>query len=266
MAAERGKQSDVKSSSSREPPILFVLLGASNLARACHAVEYHLKGRLAPREIEVAVAAGPGRGYHSPGGVLNVVYPPIVSCPILNFAVERAARGYKIIALVTDIGNDLMYGVSAGELIKTLQGIFERLQSAGAEIYITPLPENLERGIGHLRFAFLRSVFYPRSRLSAKKVQEAVVEINRFLKEELPPHGHVITGLDSFFGWSEIHFGWFRAHRAWRIIAQEMLAGTGVKIDREFSFALIMKSLVVYLRKLIGSDLFGFKKPKPNQY
>ena len=66
-------------------------------------------------------AMGPGRGYLSRGGILNTVYSPILNCGILEAARNKKIKDQLVVALITDIGNDIMYGVSSEKIIDGLQ-------------------------------------------------------------------------------------------------------------------------------------------------
>ena len=111
MTVEPDAQSTESLSLPPETPVVLMLLGASNLARGCFALGRHLKRCLHPRRVEVMIAAGPGRGYHMPGGLLHVVYPPIRSSPFFEAAMVTSQSGARAVAPVTDVGNGILYGV-----------------------------------------------------------------------------------------------------------------------------------------------------------
>ena len=107
-------------------PYLFVLMGASNLARGYGALAHCLVRCLAPDPVEILHAMGPGRGYCAEGGIFNVTYPAIGSSGILESASERAQKARRVLALITDIGNDIMYGVSARVLTACLETLLQK--------------------------------------------------------------------------------------------------------------------------------------------
>ena len=65
-------------------PVLFVSLGASNLARSFDALKCCIERCIFPRPAIFMHAMGPGRGYVSRGGILNAIYSPILNCGILE--------------------------------------------------------------------------------------------------------------------------------------------------------------------------------------
>ena len=266
MTVEADEQSLDKTSPPSEAPVLLILLGASNLARGCFALGRHIQACLHPRPVEVMIATGPGRGYCVPGGLLTAVYPPIQSSRIFEAAREKSASGYRVIALVTDIGNDIMYGVSPETLIETVRRVFTRLHSMNAEIFFTTLPEKFEKGFSPAWFYILRTLLVPGSRVPYEKAIAGIIEVNRFLKESAQGSCHGIPGLDRYLGFDEIHYGWFSAHKAWTHVAGAMLEVMGLSDIKKITFQEMLKSYWVDLLKLVFSDFTGLIKNKPNIY
>ncbi|TDJ52582.1 MAG: hypothetical protein E2O43_03930 [Nitrospina sp.] len=266
MTVEPDAQSTESLSLPPETPVVLMLLGASNLARGCFALGWHLKRCLHPRRVEVMIAAGPGRGYHMPGGLLHVVYPPIRSSPIFEAAMEKSQSGARVVALVTDIGNDILYGVPEEDLIETLQQIFTRLQSMRAEIFYTTIPQIFETGVHPALFHVLRTVLFPRSRVSYDQTQRAVGRINRFLKDAAKDPLRLVPDMDRFTGMDEIHYSVFRASHAWMYMAERMLGPFGISVPRAITFPKMLRSYGQGLRKLVWTDFTGLKKNQPNYY
>ena len=103
---------------SERDQFLFVLLGASNLARGYSAVTRHISKNISAGEFLNAL--GPGRGYCARGGLFHFAYSPIGDCSVIKLAKVYAERGFRITVLLTDIGNDIMYGVPESSLIDSL--------------------------------------------------------------------------------------------------------------------------------------------------
>jgi hypothetical protein len=266
MAFELNKKSKIISPLSLDTPILLILLGASNLSRGCFAFARHMKICLHPRKFEVLIASGPGRAYCASGGLLNISYPPINTSDIFNAAQEKREYGYRVVALVTDIGNDIMYGVPAGKVIETVHQIFRKLESMDAEVFYTTLPVAFEKGIHPIWFYILRSMLLPFSRVSYSEATEGIIEVNRFLKESAGSYGHLISDMDRYLGFDEIHYGWLRAHSAWSHVAKEILGTLGVDMEHEISLSGMIKSYWDEVRQVVGSDMMGFKKNNPEHF
>lgn len=266
MASELDEKNKSVSSLTKDSPVLLVLLGASNLSRGCFAFTRHIKTCLYPRKVEVLIASGPGRAYYASGGLLNISYPPICVSDIFEVARRKSETGYQVVALVTDIGNDIMYGVSAEQVIETVQQVFSRLQSMNAAIFYTTLPVVFEKGVHPLWFYILRSILLPFSRVSYDEAVAGIIEVNRFLKESGGKYGHMVRDMDRYLGFDEIHYGWLRAHSAWSHMAQVMLGNFGINMVREITLDKMLRSYWEEFRQVVGSDMMGFKKSKPEHF
>ncbi|MEC7641258.1 MAG: hypothetical protein VYC17_03795, partial [Nitrospinota bacterium] len=203
------------------PPKLFVFLGASNLARGHIALARCLQKSLYPRPARFLFALGPGRGYCAAGGVMHMVYSPIKNSKV--FSVIRENAEYEVVALVSDIGNDIMYNVSPGDITACLKKIFQQLRESNALILAIPIPSGLETGLSNFSFLCLRSMFFPTSRVSRPQAVSAIRQINEFLQESVAEKIKLLSGLEEFSGWDKIHYSLWRGHFAWESIAQQIL-------------------------------------------
>jgi len=264
MTSELIKKPPIVSPLRQDTPVLLVLLGASNLSRGCFTFSKHMKECLHPRSTEVLIASGPGRAYYASGGMLNVTYPPIYINNIFEVAQSKSESGYQVIALATDIGNDIMYGVSVEQLIETVRQIFERLQSMNAEIFYTTLPVTFEKKDHLIRFRILRSLLFPHSAITYDEAVAGIIEVNRFLRE--CRYGHLISDMNQYLGFDAIHYGWLRAHAAWSQVAKAMLGTLGVTMTHEITLAGMVRSYWEEFRQVVGSDMMGFKKNNPEHF
>ena len=72
---------------------------------------------LKKNKTEFLNALGPGRGFCARGGIFNITYSPIQGSQVIESAEKKSKEALHTVVLFTDIGNDLMYGVSADTLI-----------------------------------------------------------------------------------------------------------------------------------------------------
>ena len=249
-----------------ESPVVLILLGASNLSRGCFAFAKHLRNCLLPRSVEVFIASGPGRGYCVPGGLLNINYPPIYSSDIFEAVQKKSESGCRVIALVTDIGNDIMYNVSAEKLIETIQQIFVTLQSMNAEIFYTTLPVAFERKVHPVWFYILRSILLPFSRVSYDKATAGIITVNQFLKNYPSENCHLIPDMDRYLGYDEIHYGWLRAHHAWTHVAKVMLDVLGVEVTKKIPLSRMLQSYLKEFRQVVCGDMMGIRNINPEHF
>jgi hypothetical protein len=212
------------------------------------------------------IASGPGRAYCASGGLLNVSYPPIYASDIFEAAQNKSESGYQVVALVTDIGNDIMYGVSPEKVIDTLQQVFARLESMNAEIFFTTLPAVFEKGVHPVWFYILRSVLLPFSRVSYDEATAGIIEVNQFLRKYDSEHSHLIPDMDRYLGYDDIHYGWLRAHNAWSHVARIMLGTLGFDMTREITLPAMIRSYWAELQQVVWTDMTGFKKKPPEHF
>ena len=242
---------------------LFVLLGASNLARSYSALIRHI-----PRNIsssEFLNALGPGRGYCARGGLLNFTYSPIGECGVMKSAKVYAERGFRMAVLLTDIGNDIMYGVPESTLIESLDTLIEKSLKMNAEVFMTSIHVDVSKDMGKTSFKLLKSIFYPNSPVTFDQADSAVKKLNHYLVEKSLQNErvHLVNGLGAFCGLDKIHYGLFKSHLAWSRIANAMLLELGVKPVGKVGLGSMVASLCKNLNRLITSDMLRMiKKPK----
>ena len=251
---------------SESPNPLFIFLGASNLARGYTALVKAAENWMHPHACEFLGAMGPGRGYCVPGGMLKVVYPPIASCGILPAAKKKAAHSSRVVALITDVGNDIIYGVPGSRIILTLSEILQDLSAMGAEISITSISVDLERDVGARGYQILRRIYFPFSQISFAEAAQAAKEINRFI-ENLSSQGiHVIHGLDRYQGLDRIHHSLLQSSRVWSLIASEIFHSPNDKTRRLVPWSLMRKSLIANWIRILGTDFFQLREKQPGLY
>jgi hypothetical protein len=247
-------------------PYLFVFLGASNLARGYRALADCLIQSLAPGPVEILHAMGPGRGYCSPGGIFNITYPPIGSSEILKSVQCRKEKARRVIALITDIGNDIMYGVPAREIIACLNTLLQQLNALGAEVFVHPIPLDFSKDVSKRQFRILRSLFYPHSGIDYHKAKEAVDAINIFLRDKAGGEIHLLPSTKDFCGVDKIHYSIFRSHRVWSEVAAEMLRVLSAQEPGKISRGSTFNSLLANMGRLVFCDMVPIQKKSPQTF
>jgi len=242
---------------------LFVLLGASNLARGYSALTRHISKNIP--QSQFINALGPGRGYCARGGLLNFSYAPIGECAVMKKAEVFAGQGGRVVVLFTDIGNDIMYGIPGESLIECLDTLIAKAQSWNAEIFVTSIHVDVARDLGKTSFKLLQTLFYPKSPVTLDQADSAVKKVNHYLVEKSQQNRqtHLVSGLGIFSGWDKIHFGLLKSHLAWSRIANEMLLALSATPGRSIGLSSIILSYCDNLNRLIVSDMLRItKKPK----
>ncbi len=244
---------------------LYVLMGASNLARGQYALIRALKKNNSSARKEFLVALGPGRGYCARGGFLNVRYSPIHDCGILSATEEKArASNLQTVALLMDIGNDIMYGFSGEEILTRLDTMIDRLNILGARIWVTPIPVDLENDVGERTFNILRNLFFPNSSITHEHARRAVSFINNELANQSPDRISLIPDLNKYCGMDKIHYHLWKSNRVWTKIAECLLADTEARVKVSKIDSGI--SLGYNLYQLCFRDILGIKGNAPGLF
>jgi hypothetical protein len=189
------------------------LLGASNLARGI-STALETARCVWGRPLDVLAAFGHGRSYGMRMGILGYEQPGIVECGLWD-ALARRPTGATA-ALVTDIGNDLLYEVPVSQIAAWVETCLERLARASARTVLTALPlcslATLSRG----RFLFLRTILFPRCRLGHAAVLERAQELDRRLRALAKAYGaRIADHQPAWYGLDPIHIRRRCWARAW---------------------------------------------------
>jgi hypothetical protein len=122
----------------REPVVRAILLGASNLKAGLPTVVDGIRREVAG-PAEVLAACGHGRSYGAWSRFLFVRrLPGILGCGLWQALEGRPPL--RTLALVTDVGNDLVYGAGVGTIAGWIETCLDRLARHQAEIVLTLLP------------------------------------------------------------------------------------------------------------------------------
>ena len=203
---------------------------------------------------------GPGRGYCAEGGIFNITYPPIGSCGILESASGRAQGARRIVAFITDIGNDIMYGVPVSEITSCLDSLLQKLDAIGAEVFVNPIPVDFADDVSERQFRILRSIFYPHSAIDFNEAATAVSTANDFLRASAGGRVHLLSSVKEFCGVDKIHYSIFQSHRAWSQVASEMLQVLSVKQVEKISWLATVNSLFANMGRLVFCDMVSVRK------
>ena len=235
-------------------------MGASNLARGYSLLTRHISSCFGKNKTEFLNALGPGRGFCARGGMFNFTYPPIQDCRILEVAKKKSCDTRAV--LITDIGNDLMYGVLADTLIESLDGLIGRALQWDAEIFMTSIHVNLKKDVSPTMFFILKSFFYPGSSITYEEADMFIIKVNGYLEEKARQNERVylISGMTSFIGMDKIHYSFLKTHLAWEKIANEICHVLKVPVQKKMRLADGISSIVANLYRLIFCDMFRFKK------
>ena len=196
-----------------------VALGASNLTRGLHTIVWTSRALWGP-QVEILGALGHGRSY----GVRS--HFTVRALPgILDSGVWRALESRPPVptrALVTDIGNDIMYGYSAEQTLAWVEEAVDRLQRVTNDIILTDLPLASVRRLSPARFHVFRSLVVPSCRLGLPQLLEIAERVQAGLTAMAARRAVTLFRLKpAWYGLDPIHM----RPRSWRSAWQEILGG-----------------------------------------
>jgi hypothetical protein len=191
----------------------IILLGASNVVLGWRTI-FPLARSLAGEPIDIWGAFGHGRSYGIKSRVLGRSLPGIATCGLWPNLAGSPAR--QTVAVVTDLGNDLLYGVDVPQIIGWVNWCVERLREQNARVVITRLPLASVRRLSPARFRFMRSVLFPRSEMTLTTVIRLAEELDAALVELATRFGiAVVEPRPEWYGFDPIHVLRRQRHAAW---------------------------------------------------
>ncbi|WP_146403001.1 SGNH/GDSL hydrolase family protein [Pseudobythopirellula maris] len=173
---------------------------------------------LAGGPIEMFMTAAHGRSYGLASNVMGRRIVSIRDCGLWN-ALDALAPASQTNALVTDVGNDLLYGVAPARVADWVAECVDRLVARGARVRVVGLPLHSIEGVGRRRFAFFQKIFFPFSRLRFDDARA----LSRELDERLQALCHerslaFVAPPRAWYGWDPIHVRRARRAVAWNAI------------------------------------------------
>ncbi len=199
----------------------LIIIGASNVTLSLPVIWSGLAASgTAPQRL--LVAAGHGRSFALPNTVMGRTLPSILECGlwaklaelqpqgevaerrepnepglqadwVFDPALTRTTVGTESQpadvdrpppqALITDVGNDILYGAPVRQISAWVRECVDRLQSLGVQPRLTHLPLDSLRSLSRKRFLFFRKLLFPSSTLTYEDAIAAAVELDEALVE-----------------------------------------------------------------------------------
>lgn len=220
------------------PALRVVLLGASNLKIGFPQALSRLRsGAAGP--IEVLAALGHGRSYGSWSRLAWVrSLPGIVQCALWDELERRP--DLPTLALLTDVGNDILYGFPVPTIADWVEVCLERLVRRQSEIIVALLPLAALEKTSPFRYHFIRQILFPGRRAAPwSAVLESARELNERLRKLAADHGaELVEPSPSWYGIDPIHVRRSRRTEAWSRIFEHPLLSREGELMRGFRLPL----------------------------
>ena len=230
-----------------------VLLGASNLKIGFSTV-IEAVGQAWGAPLDILAALGHGRSFGLESRVLGRCLPAIVSCGLWDELTSRPPASTA--ALVTDIGNDILYGARVEQIAGWVETCLERLARTCERITVTQLPLESIAGVGRRRFLLCRSILFPRSRLRLDEAISRAEELNRCVVNLAARFdARVIAPHPVWYGFDPIHIRMRHRKAAWQKFFSIWLDGeTSRRAGSAPRPSLMLWRLRPLRRRLFGVD------------
>jgi hypothetical protein len=230
----------------------FILLGASNAAVGLPTI-VEIARRGAGEPLEILAATTLGRSFGKNSKIFSRRISSILDCSLWRDLETRPPLPTR--ALLTDIGNDILYGEPVERIAEWVERCIARLREKGANVTLTQLPMESLQALGSRRFAAFRRLFFPRCRLALDEARSMAIELNGRLLEIANRHElQAISHRPEWYGLDPIHFQRRNRTTAWseiltphfgKILADDLL-------PRSWSQTAYLKALVPAERWLFG--------------
>jgi len=255
-AETAGKETAGQTSADR-PAKRVVLLGASNLAKALSTV-IDTSRLIWGSPIDVLAALGHGRSYGLSSTIVGRTLPGISVCGLWKALDARPPS--PLAALLTDIGNDLLYEAPVEQIAGWVEQCLDRLLSHNARIVMTLLPVENIIALSQWRFYIARTVLFPNSRLQLKVIAERALELNDRVRQlGTARNVYLAEHQTAWYGFDPIHIRMRHWSSAWpTILASWMEANTSPAVPRRsLSRWLYLRSRMPERVKVFGIPLSG---------
>ncbi len=138
-------------------------------------------------------------------------------------ATRRAAA-----ALLTDIGNDLLYEQPVERIVDWVGQCLDRLLAIGARVAISRLPVANLASLSELRFRILRRAMFPLGRLDFATITARAYELDQRIAELAESRGlGLVEQQTLWYGWDPIHIRRRFWPSAWRQMLEPWTTAEG---------------------------------------
>jgi len=199
-------------------PARVVALGASNLTRGLQSVVAAARDEFGP-DVDVVAALGHGRSYGADSHFIGRRLPGILQCGLWRALDELPPAPTR--AVVSDVGNDILYGFAPTAILDWVRETIERLQRHTGDITLAGLPYSGISRVSPLKFTIMRTALFPRCRLTLADVTDRAAFIEDGLRTLARTRGLRFVAMNpDWYGFDPIHI----RPSLWQSVWRQMLA------------------------------------------
>lgn len=190
-----------------------IALGASNLTRGLRTVVSMSRVAWGP-ETEVIAALGLGRSYGERSRLVVRSLPGILQSGMWN-ALDAMPQAPSI-GIVSDVGNDILYGYPPEQILGWVNEAVTRLQRHTREIAIAGLPFHNVSQLSERRFRIMRTFMFPSSSQTLAGARASSIVVQAGLERIAEERGlRFVPLLPEWYSWDPIHFRYRHWRRVW---------------------------------------------------
>ncbi|MBX3437641.1 MAG: hypothetical protein KF861_09135 [Planctomycetaceae bacterium] len=183
----------------------IILLGASNVTLGFPLIVHGVRASFS-QPVQLFAAHGHGRSYGLRSRVLMRRLPGILDCGLWHGLDSQPSPQSRPLALITDVGNDLLYGVRPDMLLSWVAACVERLQQHGAAVTIATLPLASTLRMSAARYHATRMAFFPGGGTDWPTMRRMVSEVDAGLRELAALRScRVVEPRGEWYGFDPIH-------------------------------------------------------------
>lgn len=191
----------------------LIVLGASNVAKSLGVLVQVAEQRFS-RPLEIVTATGRGRSYGNVSWFFARSLPSILTCEVWDHLAQNPNSNSQ--AVITDVGNDLLYEFTAEQIAEWVEQCVIRLKQHTRRIVLTGLPIHNVKRISPTKFLLFRTLFFPRTKIPLKEVQANALRLHDHLRGLAARHEiHFAMVQEPWYGVDPIHWKLAARPEAW---------------------------------------------------
>ena len=233
------------------PERRVVVLGASNVMRGLgHVVDAARAAWGAP--LDLLVASGYGRSYGTDSRVLGRTLPSLPDCGLWRALDARPPL--PTAALLTDVGNDILYGAPTEHIAAWVETCLTRLRPRAERLVVTRLPLEGVASLGEARFRLVRALLFPSSSVSLDAAREVAHVLDERIGAFATRFGASSVSPDpDWYGLDPVHVRLRRRRAAWHTIVAPWTDGDETAIEQlSGPRRLYLRTLLPERRRFLG--------------
>lgn len=166
------------SDQSESPRRTVLVLGASNVSLAWSQI-VSLVLSSSTDGVDIVTAHGMGRAYAADSSGFVFRRLPGILCSGFWDALPKFGDEQSASVLITDLGNDLLYGCSVSEVVEAAADCVSRIRqwNANADFVVTAPPLASVLTLKRTRFRIMKQLLFPSSPLQLPQVQQATQDL-----------------------------------------------------------------------------------------